>query len=146
MIGITVASVKEQYHTVGHRDGKKYTFFVDRMVALAKKRGLPTTNCEFPQEVIDFILKADTVEEQYLAKVDPNDDRPGIVVVWLPGDGHSLVDGNHRLIRKYREGVTNMECWVWPYEAWQMFCLVTDKTPTSVELIAFIAVLENVGL
>lgn len=130
--------VVDQVYTMVH-DGLTYNFFTSRMVEFAVNHKLPTINCAFPQHVIDTILAADTIEQDKLAALtEAQLEEPGTIVEW--DAGHSVVDGNHRLIRRWQRetarrplwpdivaGVSvSMECWVWPESLWREFCFVGD--------------------
>lgn len=53
----------------------------------------------------EHVLKNNGVEEPRIAQIGGRDlDRPGIMVMWP--DGHSsLIDGNHRMCKRYRLGL-----------------------------------------
>jgi hypothetical protein len=78
--------------------------------ALAARR-LPLVihEAQLNQEWVDYTLRSNGVEEEGIARLKPIDlRRPGILIHW--GNDHTtLVDGAHRLVRRWREGMTTFE-------------------------------------
>lgn len=58
---------------------------------------------------IDYSYKAGGCEETGIERLQPRDlRRPGIMVMWGRGN-QSMIDGNHRLVRRWREGLTTFD-------------------------------------
>ncbi len=71
----------------------------------------------------DLCMKHRGIEEDKVTKLSPADLRePGYAVVFEDGF-FTIVDGHHRLVRRYRGGVRVMDFWVCMPEVWRN-CLV----------------------
>ena len=59
------------------------------------------------QAWVDYVLKTCGVEEEGVLRLTPRDlRRPGIIIQWTPkGDHVTQVDGNHRLVARWRVGL-----------------------------------------
>jgi hypothetical protein len=60
---------------------------------------------------VNHVLNYGGCEEDHIVRLTPADlRRPGILVLWT-GDGSNttLIDGNHRLVRRWREGLTTFD-------------------------------------
>jgi len=116
--------MKEEVYTVLNKhDGVEYTFFTSAMVRFATELELPTRNVEISMQAIQGILNGDTIEQAKLLKTELSDARPIVIVEWAPGQGHSIVDGNHRVILKHLHGIHTHKAWVWPFGAWEPFSM-----------------------
>lgn len=58
-----------------------------------------------------YILENNGVEEQRVASLTPEDlERPGIMIVWTDDMIHTtIIDGSHRLVRRFRDGNNTFE-------------------------------------
>ena len=60
---------------------------------------------EIPESFYRHVLDNNGVEAARLAEITDRDlDRPGILVMW-PDNQSTLIDGNHRLCRRYNLGL-----------------------------------------
>jgi hypothetical protein len=61
------------------------------------------------QRFVDYTMKSNGCEEAGIARLLPRDlKRPGILIHWA-GDHTTFVDGAHRLVRRWREGMTTFQ-------------------------------------
>lgn len=120
-----LAHALDETYTVTHSgDGREYTFFTSAMARYATKHNAPIVDVTISDEAIEAILKGDTIEPAKLRNVTIFDDRPVTVVIWPDGESHSLVDGNHRVIRRYMNGIRQVRAWVWNHPGWEQFSIV----------------------
>lgn len=86
------------------------------------------------QAEYDLCMKHRGIEEPKVERLRPADLRePGYGVFFEEGS-FTIVDGHHRLVRRYRAGVRVMDFWVCFPEVWQA-CLI-EYTPEGEELLA----------
>lgn len=82
----------------------------------------------------DLCMKHRGIEEDKVQRLSPTNLRePGYAVFFEDGL-FTIVDGHHRLVRRYRGGVRVMDFWVCFPEVWQA-CLI-EYTPEGEEQIA----------
>ena len=73
--------------------------------------------------VYDLCMKHRGIEEPKVERIRPIDLRaPGLGVLFEDGS-FTIVDGHHRLVRRWRGGVRVMDFWVCPPATWE-HCLV----------------------
>ena len=120
--------VQEQVYVFKVYDGTEYTIFVDVMRKYCEFHKLPLRKCTIPQHVIDKILRDGTVDEWKLKKTFALDETPGIIIEFPFNEGHAIVDGNHRAVKKAQAGIDTMMCWVFPSGTWEAFA-TTSKDP-----------------
>jgi hypothetical protein len=61
---------------------------------------------EIPEHFYQHVLTNNGVEPERLPKVTAHDlERPGIMVQWPDSENSTLIDGNHRLCRRYQLGL-----------------------------------------
>lgn len=79
--------------------------------------GLKWGEIQFPREQVEeVILPRKLFEEERVAQlVEPYLSKPIITVIW-PDDTTVLIDGTHRMIRKYREGAATIRMIQLPYK------------------------------
>lgn len=68
--------------------------------------------CHLDQRWYEYTMKSAGVEEEGIERLElgADLDRPGIMIVWTPEYDHTtIVDGNHRLCRRWREGMVTFE-------------------------------------
>jgi hypothetical protein len=67
--------------------------------------------CHLTERWYQYTRKTAGVEDESIDRLTPEDlTRPGIMVVWQPDMSHTtMVDGNHRLCRRWRDGLTTFE-------------------------------------
>jgi hypothetical protein len=65
---------------------------------------------DLSEEWVEYITRTCGVEEEGIARLSISDlERPGIIMSWDPQNIHtSQIDGNHRLVRRWREGIKTM--------------------------------------
>lgn len=77
---------------------------------------------EIDQVDYDFVLAKRGIEEPRVARLkEPFLSAPGIILVWANGSGSVTADGNHRLIRRFRDGKRNMEFFFVNQPLWEEF-------------------------
>lgn len=78
--------------------------------ALASRRiPLEMFEAHLNQEWVDYTMQSNGCEEEGIARLTPADlQRPGILMHWT-GQHTTLVDGAHRLVRRWREGLTTFQ-------------------------------------
>lgn len=58
----------------------------------------------------DYVFKCGGCEEQGIDRLKPSDlRRPGILVLWDSTGNQTMIDGNHRLVRRWREKMTTFQ-------------------------------------
>lgn len=68
--------------------------------------------CHLDQCWYEYTMETSGVEEAGIERLELGADleRPGIMIVWTPEFDHTtIVDGNHRLCRRWREGMRTFE-------------------------------------
>lgn len=79
---------------------------------------------DLDQKVYDLCLTHRGIEEDKIAALTPKSLRdPGYGVLFDDDGSFTIVDGHHRLVRRYRGGVRVMDFWVAPQAVWR-HCLV----------------------
>lgn len=75
------------------------------------------------QDEYDLCMAHRGIEEPKVEGLRPRDLRePGYGVLFAEGD-FTIIDGHHRLVRRYRGGVRTMDFWVCDHHVWS-HCLV----------------------
>lgn len=78
---------------------------------------------DIEQDVYDMIMQHRGIEEPKVERLSPKSLRePGYGVI-LPDNSFVMVDGHHRLVRRYRGGLRTMVMFVTDKQIWQ-HCLV----------------------
>lgn len=66
------------------------------------------------------------VEEEHALKLSESAlDVPAIVGTWGDSD-HIVMDGNHRLWRRWKRGDTHFPAYVIPEKAWRLYCIPNE--------------------
>ena len=64
---------------------------------------------DLDQRWVDYTYQTGGCEEHGIERLKPEDcTRPGIMIMWRPG-ATTMIDGNHRLVRTWREGCKTFE-------------------------------------
>lgn len=85
----------------------------------------------------DLCMKHRGIEEDKVAALKPSNLRePGMACLLGP-DEFTIVDGHHRLVRRYRGGVRVMDFWVMPEEIWR-HALVPYGPEEEAEIAKFV--------
>lgn len=96
-------------------------------IRLQRPEWFQLTTLDIPPEIYNMILTQFGVEEAHLARID--DERlakPGLGVHFEDA-GFVLVDGSHRLVKRYRLGMRTMDVWTTVRPVWEL-CLI-DPNP-----------------
>lgn len=85
--------------------------------------------CQHSQEWHDYIAKTCGVEEPHVARLTTEQlERPAIMMMWdRHGTETSTVDGAHRIVRRWRDGLKTFEMVIVQYEHARRF--VTHDAP-----------------
>jgi hypothetical protein len=92
-----------------------------------------TMEVELDEELVKRALTRGGIDQDYLNAPEQahNIDMPTITVLWDDGQG-TLVDGNHRIVKRYNKGLKKIRCIVVPDEkAWRQFAYFDKDIPES---------------
>lgn len=91
--------------------------------ALEKSQKAQPYLCEFGESLIGALKRGELgVEEEHALKLpDTALEAPGIVGQW--GSDHILIDGAHRLWRRWQRGDTDFPAYMVPEELWRLFVI-----------------------
>jgi len=110
--GITVSPIEETYTLTESRLGTVHINITGIKQGLGSG-AIPFTmyRAEATQEWHDYTMQSSGVEEEGIARLKPADlKRPAICIVWRQDFSHTtFVDGNHRICRRWRDGLTTFD-------------------------------------
>ena len=94
-------------HTLDMPDIGTFVFDVTSIKLVLSRRlvQFDMARAQLTQEWVDYIFKAGGCEEAGIARFRAADlDRPGILVLFGDSGRNATIDGNHRLVRSWRDG------------------------------------------
>lgn len=136
ILGIAVKNPQQIFTHLENDTNKSRTFLVDTMMEFAIKHGadpifsellIPTT-IPLELEVAQYLRTNQGIEEDRLRRlVNPYLQRPGIAISWgkdeAGADIITLVDGNHRYVKKAERGDQYINVFIFRQELWEQFIL-----------------------
>lgn len=114
----------EDVYTFVHSEtGEATHIAASTLLKVIKHSGIVPQIVGMGQSLIDAIERGDlNVEEEHAwALPDEALDQPILVGDW--GDKHIIIDGSHRLWRRYKRGLRDFPAYCIPEEAWRYFVI-----------------------
>ena len=109
-------------------DGTYRTFLIEPMRAWAKKTIKPIV-FPFPQYLYDHIMQDMGIEEDRVKRLrEPFLSEPLVSIQW-PDETLTIVDGNHRAVKLFRQKNLTLCSYVIPYPVWEQFLAVSVQDP-----------------
>lgn len=114
-------------------EGREWLFSIPKLRAsvVAEPERWVLTNMEISRTDATYLMKHRGVDEARvrafpLARLN----EPGIMLIWF--DGSQLtVDGNHRLVKRVRRGLTKMDFWTAEAPVWRQAVLERGASSSS---------------
>lgn len=115
------------YTFVDDETGQATHIAVEPLLDAIKRAGVVPMIAEMGDSLIEAIKRGDLNVETDHAATLPDEalDAPCVVGAW--GDKHIIIDGSHRLWRRYARGDRDFPAYVIPERAWRLF--VIDGMP-----------------
>lgn len=77
---------------------------------VARKLPMRMYRAELNASWVEYVRQYGGCEEDHIAALKAADlRRPGIIVLWVASSNTTLIDGNHRIVRRWREGLTTFD-------------------------------------
>lgn len=88
-----------------------------------KVEGVICTKVPIHAKAVDIITHRGGIEEPRIARLTPQyRDKPIIGIFWEDGL-FMVVDGNHRLLRRWRDGFTDTKAFIFTHPFWRQFLI-----------------------
>ena len=114
----------EIYTIVGKEDGKITHLNISAMnqlVPLMASHAVMRARIPVEANHAAYILRESGIEEARISQLTPERiEAPAIGVLWEDGT-FNLCDGNHRYIKRFREGFSDMHCYIIRFPYWKLF-------------------------
>lgn len=92
--------------------------------------------CDLTQGLIDHILQHHGVEERSLATLPEKVLEIPVVLAQFADGTSLLVDGNHRVVRRWRKGLKKVHAMVFSEDQWTPFLVTDVGAEYPVEVVA----------
>lgn len=99
-------------------------FDIDKLSLAVAEGVIPyiTSVQEIVPELVDYARCKGGVDDAYLAKMKFKDTRrPILTVLWDVGPMTTIIDGHHRIVKRYQAGANTMKIIQIPFHYWQPF-------------------------
>lgn len=95
-------------------DHGRWFFLIDDLATAARALGYEPQSCELTRHHYEHVSRNNGVDLEYVALITPEQrDVPAIICDWEDGS-HTLIDGNHRMCRRWEDGFTNFDAYILP--------------------------------
>lgn len=125
MVNLNHISVRQVFRHI-EPNGIERAFMVDDMRDAILRRRLPAREAivALDQDGYDLMMRDRGVEEWKIARLmHPYLSQPGILCHFNDDDSDLLVDGTHRYVRLWRDGVREMAMYLVAEKFWKPFAL-----------------------
>lgn len=141
-IEISVNGKDEAFSHVDLTTGELHTFAVTAMNKFASEydvSGIKRATIPITKNHYDHIMENSGIEEPRVERLTPEfRDKPIIGVYWEDGT-FTVIDGNHRYARAYRDGLERISCNIFIFPFWKQFVLHNSTDESEKEkLLEFV--------
>lgn len=110
-----------------------------RAVLMGQVKPMPVV-CDLYQELIDHTMAHGGIEEAHIENVAETSEHPVLLVEFADGES-LLVDGNHRIIWRWRHGLRNVKALVFKPGQWEPF--LVENMPEQVSIACLLNVIAG---
>lgn len=125
MVKITVHGASPTDHVFDHSSGRYNVTQIKRAIAQEPELFGPV-KLPIIKEWAEHLERNHGVEEEWVRGMSRIWRDEPIVVVMMPDEKMLVIDGNHRYVRRYRDGLTEVTAWVVAWETAQQFMVTVE--------------------
>lgn len=95
-------------------NGERFRFFVSRIGAYCERQKLPSETVGFNASLCDYLTSRAEIDEKTVETMPPSRRDQPVIIAAFPNNTHVLIDGNHRAVRRIRDGFDFIEAFILP--------------------------------